>query len=135
MIEKKIQSASTDALISYVAAYRSIGINKNHSTLCMIELDKRRQDGDTTQYEKEIDNQVSIIRSIGKGSIVQVMEGSSVDNVINEIKKITPCMIFNKDAGLIHVGIIDPGTDLDIRNIPGVKEITPDKSFLSKVIG
>ena len=134
--EEKLKTALTSELISYVASYRTFGINKKGSILCMIELDKRRQDGDNINYEEEIDLQVSIFKSIGKGFVVKTFDGVPIDDLVSNIRDLgIPCMIFNRESGLIHIGIANQIQQTKLSKLPGVKEILPDKKVLEHVTG
>lgn len=135
-IENKIENALTSELISYIAGYQALGINKETSILCMVELDKRRQNGDSTNYEEEIKNQSEIMKSIGTGIAVVAMNGVQLDSLCKMIRDLNCyCMVMNRDSGILHIGKADQILQEKISQLPGVKEVLPDKKVLQNVIG
>ena len=133
--KERLGSALMSELISYVAGYRAIGLNKEQSIACMVELGKRRDEGDDTPFEKEIEAQASILRTIGKGDIAIAMGGVDLDDLVSRIKESgTYCMITNRAENMIHLGVVDAGTALKIEAMPGVKEIVKEGKVLSNVI-
>jgi hypothetical protein len=133
--KERVDKALSSELISYIASYRSLGLNKAQAILCMVELDKRRQNGDTIQYEVEIDNQTQIISSIGKGFVVQTFDGAPLDTIIKSIRDYgIPCMVYNRELGLAHIGIASQEDQLKISNIPGIKEIIRDRKVLHNAL-
>ena len=57
-IEDIITNSSSEVLASNVIAYRLIGYNKELTKLCMEELAKRRESGDTFDYESYIEEKI-----------------------------------------------------------------------------
>ncbi len=133
--EDNLKNAKVSELISYVAGYQALGLNRDKSILVMKELDKRRQDGDTTDYETEIENQTEIYKSIGKGFVVKITEGIPIDPIIEKIKRNCYCMPYNREKGFIHIGNVSTDIIEKISRIPGVKEISPDRKVLESVTG
>jgi len=133
--EDRLKTAKVSELISYVAGFQALGLNKDKTILVMKELDKRRQDGDDTLYEQEIENQATIIKSIGKGFAVLTFNGTPLDPLIQKIRKIgCYCIPLNREAGMIHIGVPNMDTIEKIQKIPGVKEIVPDRKVLENVV-
>ena len=129
--EDKLKTAKISELISYVAGYQALGLNKDRTILVMKELDKRRQNGDTTLYEEEIENQAKIIKTIGKGFVVITFNGIPIDPLIKSIRQTgCYCMPFNRESGIIHIGLADYNQIEKIQKLPGVKEIIPDRKVL-----
>ena len=125
-------NASNQALISYVAMYRSMKANKQNSIKCMVELDNRRQNGEDIPYEKLIEDESSIIKSIGKGFIVEITK-HNLDIALSNIRKISPAMIFNKKLNLIHIGIPNQEKINLISRLEEVSALEPDKKYLEKI--
>lgn len=133
--EDNLKTAKVSELISYVAGYQALGLNKDRTILVMKELDKRRQDGDTTPYEEEIENQTTIIKSIGKGFVVLSFNGTPLDTLMANIRKAgCYCMPFNREAGMIHIGLPSLQLIEKIQKIPGVKEVVPDRKVLENAV-
>lgn len=133
--EDKLKTAKISELISYVAGYQALGLNKDKTILVMRELDKRRQNGDTTPYEEEIENQTTIIKSIGKGFVALTFNGTPIDPLIKKIRQTgCYCMLFSREEGIVHIGLAQPDQIEKIQKIPGVKEIVSDKGFLENVV-
>ena len=134
--QEKIKTALTSELISYVAGYRALGLNKEQSIACMLELDKRHQDGDTTDYRKEIDNQAEVMKSIGSGFVVIAIPGVQLDELRDRIRESgTYCMITNRNDGIIHIGKPDLFEQTKISKLVGVKEVVSDKKVIANVAG
>lgn len=136
-----IKNATTNSLISYVATFRALRINKQNAIRCMQELDKRRQNGEDVPYEELIQGQAEIYKSVGKGLVVKILPTADIEQVLESINALEiNAAIFNKDRGLIHIG--KPSTDIQtqISSVPGVQKIVPDQSELinaasSKILG
>lgn len=129
-IDTFIKNAKTAALVSYVATFRALRINKQNAIKCMLELDRRRQDGDDTPYEELIDSEATIIKSVGKGIIVRV-DPIDINNILIQMHSLKiDAVIYNKDRGLIHIGKASQEIQAQIISIPGVQKIESDKSVL-----
>lgn len=125
-------NAPSQALISFVAMYRSMKANKQNSIKCMVELDLRRQKGEDIPYEQLIEDEASIIKSVGKGYVVEITK-QNLDVALSNIRKISPAMIFNKKLNLIHIGIPNNDQIQLISQLEEVSALEPDKKYLEKV--
>ena len=129
--ETFIKNAKTEALISYVATFRALRINKQNAIRCMLELDRRRQNGDDVAYEELIDSQAAIYKSVGKGFVVRIQSTANIEEVLKSITELQiPAMIYEKERGLIHIGKASTEVQTQISQLPGVQKIETDKSVL-----
>ena len=129
-INMNISEVPSESLITYISNYQVTKINKEQSKNCMIELLRRRSEGENLDFEKLISDKVNLLKSIGKGYIVKIDPRFDLNKSVEKIYNISPCMIFNRKESLIHVGI---PTDEKIKQICSLEEsimFESDKNYL-----
>jgi hypothetical protein len=80
-----LSTAESKNLAAYVVLYRTLGINKELAILCMQELCKRRENGDTFEYEQFIDDETA---KIPKPSEPKISDAISLVNAVSKGKVI-----------------------------------------------
>jgi hypothetical protein len=75
-----ISTIDSKSLAAYVVLYRTLGMHKDLSVLCMQELCLRRNNGDNFEYEKFIDEEISKVpkpSDVSLNGIMSLIESSS----------------------------------------------------------
>ena len=61
-----IEKATSKTLAAHIVVYRSLGINKELSILCMEELLRRKENGDNFNYDEYILNELEQIPKLNQ---------------------------------------------------------------------
>lgn len=128
----KIKNAPTETLIQFLAVHQALKINKEMAIQVMLELDKRRVNGEILDLS-QIDRLSDLLKSVGSGKIIKIIQTqiNNIQNTLNE-KNITTIKI---SPDLLFVGKINEETKTEILNIVGVLEILDDKEIINDTSG
>lgn len=124
----KIKEASTESLIQFLAVHQALKINKEMTIQIMLELDKRRENGEVLDLDR-IDLLSNLIKSVGSGFIIKVIPSQiyNVQKTLTE-KNITTIKISLEQ---LFVGKITEETKTEILDVVGVLEISEDKDLIN----
>lgn len=124
----KIKEASTESLIQFLAVHQALKINKEMTIQIMLELDKRRENGEVLDLDR-IDLLSNLIKSVGSGFIIKVIPSQiyNIQKTLTE-KNITTIKISLEQ---LFVGKITEETKTEILDVVGVLEISEDKDLIN----
>ena len=92
-VRDKIKNAPTETLIQFLAVHQALKINKEMAIQVMLELDKRRVNGEILDLS-QIDRLSDLLKFVGSGKIIKIIQTqiNNIQNTLNE-KNITTIKI------------------------------------------